>query len=282
MRFSPAALVAVLALTSFASAQRTSAQPAAEGPTFTPMEVDAAASDPKSFTLDKDSIQLTRLEDPAPKDIVPPVPQLPTPPGGEEPDPITTIDRIVNLAKKIFDIIKENQPVIDVTTTYANAVPEGITHWSQLSGWSEPAATRYRLSAKNLYGVEVIDCQFTVIRQHSGSYRGKGRFLNAVTVEPGHLSAAWGYRLGLKFEAPSVANVGTNEDPVASMIAQVTWSIATVLKHDQGTNVWHLRGDGAFREVGGAFTSQERVAARKTVERLTNQLRPAMPVPVRW
>ena len=45
----------------------------------------------------------------------------------------------MNLVEKIWNIIEKNQPVVNITTNYANAVPLGTSHWTQLQCWSKPA-----------------------------------------------------------------------------------------------------------------------------------------------
>lgn len=291
MRILPAVLAASLALPAAAQVQT----PQNDKPSFSPLEFEMARKDPKKFTIDTQTVEIVRLSGadigialPKPPagqggGIVPPpggqpggdLPPFPPLPGGSGEDTITTIDRIVNLAKKIFDIVKENQPVVDVTTTYANAVPDGLTHWSQLGGWSKPEVTTYAFYAKNMYGSRVIECRYQVIRQHSGNYKGKGKFLTMVTVQPLNITASWGYKFNMKFEAPAVSNVGTSEDPVASMLARLNWSISTVLKQEQGTSVYYLEGNGAFREIGGPFKNESREAARASLERVTATMLPA-------
>lgn len=296
MRILPAVLAATLTLPSAAQQQT---PPQEDRPVFSPMEFDAAMKDPKRFTVDQTSVEIVRLSGadigialPKPPagqggGIVPPpggtqpgtdLPPFPPLPGGgmSGEDPITTIDRIVNLAKKIFDIVKENQPVVDVTTTYANAVPDGMTHWTQLGGWSKPETSTYAFYAKNMYGSKVIECRYQVIRQHSGNYKGKGKFLTMVTVQPLNITASWGYKFNMKFEAPAVSNVGSAEDPVASMLARLNWSISTVLKQEQGTSVYYLEGNGAYREIGGPFKDEAREAARASVERVSTALLPTV------
>ena len=129
--------------------------------------------DAKYYTPDESSIKIERLDDrggtidyngaggyPSGPVINPPMPgpvQLPKPPdgpGGVVPpvglsdvnDTINVIDSIVNLADKIWSIIEKNQPVVDITTNYANAVPYGTSHWTQLQGWSKPATQKYSFS----------------------------------------------------------------------------------------------------------------------------------------
>lgn len=292
-RFIPALLALAFAIPSVATAQSNQTEPPQDNkPVFSPLEFDAAMKDPKKFTINSASVEIVRLQggdigitlpkppsgqnDPTlPKPPVPgnPNPPFPPFPGGDGGgDPIGTIDRIVNLAKKIFDIIKENKPVVDITTAYANAVPDGISHWSQLQGWSQPATATYGFYAKNGYGVKVVDVKYQFIRQHSGNYKGKGKFLNSVTVQPLSVTVAWGYKFTMKFEAPTVANVGTSEDPVASMLARLNWAIDTVIKHEEGTSVYYLEGNGAFREIGGPFKNQAREATKEKIEKISSNL----------
>lgn len=294
MRILPAIVAASLILP--AAAQQQTTPQDGDKPVFSPMEFEMAMKDPKRFTIDQATVEIVRLsgvdiaipKPPAGGGIVPPpggtpgqpgtdLPPFPPLPGGgmSGEDPITTIDRIVNLAKKIFDIVKENQPVVDVTTTYANAVPDGMTHWTQLGGWSKPETSTYAFYAKNMYGSKVIECRYQVIRQHSGNYKGKGKFLTMVTVQPLNITAAWGYKFNMKFEAPAVSNVGSAEDPIASMLARLNWSISTVLKQEQGTSVYYLEGNGSYREIGGPFKDEAREAARASVDRISTALLPA-------
>jgi hypothetical protein len=90
---------------------------------------------------------------------------------------VDAIDKIVNLVEKIWNIIEKNQPVVNITTNYANAVPFGTSHWTQLQGWSKPATKKYSFSMKNGFGSEVVKVTYQVHRTHSGNFNGKGKFL---------------------------------------------------------------------------------------------------------
>ena len=72
----------------------------------------------------------------------------------------------------------------------AVALPAGLTHWDSLSGWKPPKGTVYGFYAKNLYGMKVIDVEYQVLRTYGGSYKGKGRYLTGVTIEPLLVSVA--------------------------------------------------------------------------------------------
>jgi hypothetical protein len=274
------AVLPIALLASFAGAQDSK-------PVFSPAMFKAAMEDPKKFTIDESSIEVVKLSEEEAKKYKPssqiglPKPPTgkpgpgnpPTPPfpgsGGD--DPLRTIDRIINIGKKIWDIIEKNKPVVDLKNDYASAVPEGIKHWTQLERWNPPKTTLYRLAAKNAYGVETVGVTFAVIRTWGGSYKGKGKFLHGVTVEPLKVDVLWGYTLNMNATIPSTVNVGTSEDPIAAMTVKLGWVIKTVIKESQGSGVYFVRGDGRFSDIG-ARSSLAKTTAGKSVTKKIKDL----------
>lgn len=237
---------------------------------FSLKEIKAAKNDPKAYTLDEMTVEIVKVGPSlSPTEVDAPVVDAPAPGVG---DVIPILDSIVNLGEKIWKIIKDNAPVVNVKVQYASALPEGIKSWTQMGGWQRPKGTIYELTAKNAYGMQVIKLRYQVLRTTGGSYKGTGKYLTAVTVEPLLVEAAWGYRLGVEASIPdsSIANVGTTEAPVAAMMAQLGWTIATAIKESQGKSIYYLEGNGAFQEVGGPFRREgldkAKAAIAKTME----------------
>jgi len=199
---------------------------------------------------------------------LPKPPELPTPPsdngniGGDFQGTINnvnavldTIDKIVNLAQKVWEIIEKNQPVVNINVNYANAVPYGIQHWTQLQGWSKPKTATYRFVAKNLSGIEVVKVTYQLEFRYNGNYQGKGKFLTGVTIEPISVETVWGYNVSLSAEIPdsTIANVGTHEDPIASMQVQLKWTIHTKIKDTQQKEIYYVQGDGKYGVIATPF-----------------------------
>jgi hypothetical protein len=199
---------------------------------------------------------------------LPKPPELPTPPsdngniGGDFQGTINnvnavldTIDKIVNLGQKVWEIIEKNQPVVNINVNYANAVPYGIQHWTQLQGWSKPKTATYRFVVKNLYGIEVVKVTYQLQFRYNGNYQGKGKFLTGVTIEPISVETAWGYNVSLSAEIPdsTIANVGTHENPIASMQVQLKWKIHTKIKESQQKVIYYVQGDGKYGEIANPF-----------------------------
>ncbi len=219
---------------------------------FSMKEIAAASKDPKAYTLNEMSVEIVKVGPTVtPTEVTPPDPGVG--------DVIPILDSIVNLGEKIWKIINDNKPVVNVKVQYASALPEGIKSWAQMGGWQRPKGTIYELTAKNAYGMQVIKLRYQVLRTTGGSYKGAGKYLTAVTVEPLLIEAAWGYHFSLDANVPdsSIVNVGTTESPVAAMTPQLGWVISTAIKESQGKSIYYLQGDGAFQEIGGPFKRED-------------------------
>jgi hypothetical protein len=211
---------------------------------------------------------------------LPKPPELPTPPStGELPKPpappsdngniggdfqgtidnvnavLDTIDKIVNLGQKVWEIIEKNQPVVNINVNYANAVPYGIQHWTQLQGWSKPKTATYSFVARNFFGIKVVKVTYQLEFRYNGNYQGKGKFLTGVTIEPISVETVSGYNVSLSAEVPdsTIANVGTHEDPIASMQVQLKWTIHTKFKDTQQKAIYYVQGDGEYGEIATPF-----------------------------
>lgn len=208
--------------------------------------------DPK-LAIDEKTISIENLGPTVnPKDLPAPLPG-----GGGGEDPSVILDHIINIGTKIWNIIEKNKPVVDVKTQYATALPQGLTHWDSLSGWKPPKGTVYGFYAKNSYGMTVINVKYQVLRTYGGSYKGKGAYLTAVTIEPLQVDVAWGYHFSLSVEIPdsSIVNAGTDADPVAGMMANIHYQISTPVKDSQGKAIYYVQGDGKFQQVGSPFNA---------------------------
>jgi hypothetical protein len=228
---------------------------------FHPDELKAAQKDPKMYTLDESTIKIETVGP-----TVSPS-EIPSPGGGGIGEAIPVLDQMINLGQKIWKIIEDNKPVVDVKKQYATALPKGSTGWQDIGGWHPPVGTIYQLTAKNAYGMKMINVRYQVLRTYGGSYQGKGKYLTAVTVEPLLVEVGWAYHFTMEASVPdtSIVNVGTSADPVAGMMATLNWRISTAIKDSQGQGLYFLQGDGAFKEVGGPFGSQSLDKAKAKV-----------------
>ncbi|MDA8132494.1 MAG: hypothetical protein M0011_13405 [Elusimicrobia bacterium] len=212
-------------------------------PAFSKAEMTAAQSDPLRYTIDPDSVRVELVS------------RTVTAPAAAERGVIGSIVTIINIANKIWGIIKDNAPVAEVETKYAAAVPEGASSPNQLCEWKGPETYEYRLSAKNMYGAESVSVKYKVVFSYGGKFDGKGRYLTGVTIVPGAMNVSWGYKLSMSAFVPdtTIVNLGTYEDPLAAMQLKLTTKIATVLKEWDGNSVYLIKGNGEMKEIVSPF-----------------------------
>jgi hypothetical protein len=224
-----------------------------EAPGFTKAERDFAKEYPGYFTINPDSVRATVIEVKEEADMS--YVKLQEQPPKDLAGIIVSVEKIVNIASKIWEIVKENKPVVEINTKYATAYPYGVTSANQLASWSRPKSYVYGFYAENLYGSVMIDCKYKFSYTYNGAYKGIGKFLTGVAVIPTSVTAGWGYKFYMNAEVPdsTIANVGTDANPVAAMQMKLSWKMSTVLKEVTGTSVYYVEGTGYFEEIASPW-----------------------------
>lgn len=154
-------------------------------------------------------------------------------------------DQVVNFGKKVWALVADNKPVVNVKYMYANALPKGVRGAEDLDGFSPLQATSYRVYGQNLYGMTVYDLTYSVVHRYGGNYQGRGKYLENVAVVPTALDVMWGYNVEYNVEKVSVVNTGTRENPVGSILLETNFKVSTVLKSSEEHSVYDFRGDSA-------------------------------------
>lgn len=154
------------------------------------------------------------------------------------------LDKVINLGKKIWDVLEKGRPVVNIKTDVATALPMGSRCWLDLQGWDRPKSTLYGVKYKNAYGIEVVNFQFRLLTLSGGNVDGKGKYIGYATVMPAQVDVAWGYTLNSEVEVQSVFNMGSKEQPVGGLQIALKYSVNTVMKHSQESVVFFVDGKG--------------------------------------
>lgn len=160
------------------------------------------------------------------------------------------INELVNIGKAIWDVVSANKPVVNITTDQATVVPRGISDWTALQGWKVPASKVYQVTAKNMFGMTVVNCTYRVLYNYGGNVNGRGHFINRATILPSDISVAWGYNFDMNVKVPTYFNMGSSADPIAAVNLQVDWTINTVVRHLQQAGDYIVQGTGNFTDRG--------------------------------
>lgn len=157
-----------------------------------------------------------------------------------------TWDQILAAGQKIWKVVEDNRPVVNVEQPVAHALPSGLACWADLENWNAPTTKRYQVEYRNGLGGSPVKFDFRLHFTSGGGKAGKGKYLANVTVMPAHLDVSWGYTFDAKAVVGQAVNRGTNASPVAGLEINVDWTVKTVLKESRSSVHMFVEGDGKF------------------------------------
>ena len=196
------------------------------------------------------SVEVHQVENPDDKATVE-LPKVPTNPIDEV---AMYLDGLIAIGKKIWPIIEAGKPVIttngiipsvSVLPHIEGQNPKAEMH--NMANWSAPKAVSYRVTYKNLFGSEVIAFTYTVYFQFNGSYKGNGKYITSLKVQASQVYAAWGFDFDAASELINVANVGSDENPIASAIIQISYKGTSLVNEVRNAQSFYVDGNGVMQ-----------------------------------
>lgn len=159
------------------------------------------------------------------------------------------VDRIFNIGKKLWAILEAGRPVVNIKTYTANALPQGLTCWTDLTGWNVPKSKVYKVVYENAYGAEVVTFAYRVTFTAGGSLNGQGKYITNATIMPAEMDISWGFNLDAQAEVPSVFNTGTKDAPVAGMQMLMKWQVNSVMSHLEQAETFYVGGNNVLKHL---------------------------------
>ncbi|MDT8285890.1 MAG: hypothetical protein RQ748_02170 [Elusimicrobiales bacterium] len=207
---------------------------------FTFLGAQTPETDPDYFTIADTVVNVREVEAPAePVNLVMPETKVAPAAAGA----------IINGGAQAWNIVNGGQASSHLNHTYASALP-GWGNWHNITGWRGPKKVVYEMKSKNLYGMTVLDVQYEVSFFYGASNpEGKGKFITNFTAKATRFSIKWGFKYYMDIRISDPMNVGTPEDPLAYMQADVNWSFSSPIKTSRGFQTYAVRGDGMFRDI---------------------------------
>jgi hypothetical protein len=155
------------------------------------------------------------------------------------------VGEIVNAGKTLWDVMKDNRPVSNSTSDFANAIPQGAT-LTDVSGWEPtPRTVLLHYHTESYVGLST-DIYLTISWYFNGAYRGTGQYINAATVIAAG-DVAFGQTVNITASINSPMNLGTQELPIGALPVRIRLTQSNVFQNR--TVAWDglLEGNGAAR-----------------------------------
>ncbi len=182
------------------------------------------------------------------------MPELPSPtPNLAIGEIITAIDGMLAVGQKIWKIVDASRPV--VTTNFSptiSVLPDigGVNPaQNQMANWSRPVSRSFRVSLRNSSNTELLGFTYSIYFQANGSYKGKGKYIANLKVDASDIYASWFYNFDATSELVGVANVGTDEEPVASAIMKVSYTIKKFGDEFRKVTRFYVDGSGNIQVI---------------------------------
>lgn len=160
---------------------------------------------------------------------------------------IMTTKNLIALGEQIYNIVKRGEPVVNYDSEPISVLPrvEGVSVNSlELENWKAPIVKRFKIYVKNYLGFTPIEFEYILTYSYDGRYQGKGKYLTGVELKPVRVSGSWGYTFNASFELQSIVNLGDNENPLAGVMLEMNYSIKTVLKETNTSDLYFLDANG--------------------------------------
>lgn len=161
---------------------------------------------------------------------------------------ILTIEKLIALGTKIYDIVKKGKPVVNMAFAKPVSVlpqtEDPNVAFNSMTGWSMPKARTYKIEYKNLLGMSVISFDYTVYFQHGGQYEDKGAYITGLTVRASNVSVAWGFEFNASSELETITNRGSRSNPTAGATMRISYSASSLLNSIQSSESFFVTGSG--------------------------------------
>ena len=153
------------------------------------------------------------------------------------------------LGEKIYEVIKKNEPVMNIQTDTWSVLPTGIRSPFELNSWKKSGLSGWVVTYTNLYGFDVVDVAFVTSFAYAGQKDEAGAYLANVAMIPTNVDVAWGYTVNMTTEAMEAINEGSKESPIASLGYSAELKVETLFKKSLLTFAFNVNGQGEIQVV---------------------------------
>ncbi|MGD9642429.1 MAG: hypothetical protein AB7V08_06770 [Elusimicrobiales bacterium] len=174
---------------------------------------------------------------------------------------------IVNGGVQAWNVINSGKPDASLSSSYASAIPGFSFNWANYSGWKKKEIVK-TYTVTNLMQIDVIKIKYAVSYFYNGqdltgggkaadnvetamarNNTVKGHYITNFTVRPLAMNIKWGWKFSLNVRMSDPMNVGTSDNPVAYLQADLNYIVSTPFSTNGAVWTYGVNGLGAFQDL---------------------------------
>mmetsp|Transcript_18885 Transcript_18885/g.50616 ORF Transcript_18885/g.50616 Transcript_18885/m.50616 type:complete len:193 (-) Transcript_18885:205-783(-) len=157
-----------------------------------------------------------------------------------------TPQEIIEIGKALYTAIEDNQAVLDVSTDWAAAVPDGITDWQTLTNWESPLqSSSFYIEFKNKLGMKLTRFEWKFAWKYGGSYNGVGKYVTQAGIQLLDAYAYTSEHLDVSVTNLKPVNYGTSTAPIGGLDVTVSVTSSGLFEKTTKSCTMTLKGDGS-------------------------------------
>lgn len=170
-------------------------------------------------------------------------------PGRDDRLPVVAAGLIIMAGAKAWKVIVNGRPSADLASAYASAIPGFNYNWDNAADWRK-VTRKYRFTMDNKVQGRAVDIVYEVSFFHGpvpipGSNPVRfGRYLINFVIKPEAIDLKWGWKVSLSALMSHPMNIGTGEEPVAMLNADLKWQYVKPLTTEPKIGMNSVSVDG--------------------------------------
>lgn len=166
-----------------------------------------------------------------------------------QPKDVITPGTVIQIGKFIWNVIENNQAVVNLTEDWGAAVPKGVTQWRELQHWKNTQLGGFKFEFKNFLGMRLTEFDWTWIWKYNGNVNGTGLYVTEAGAAVDQIYAYLTENVNVHVNAFHPINYGTKAHPIGGIDLQLTMTSAGCFeKTEVGCHIT-MRGNGEHEIV---------------------------------
>lgn len=157
---------------------------------------------------------------------------------------------IIMAGAKVWNVIVNGRPSADLASAYASAIPGFQFNWDDMADWKK-VTRRYRFTMGNaVQGDDAVDIVYeasfyygSLATPGAGPLR-RGHYVANFVIKPLEIKMKWGWKVSLSVLMSNPMNIGTAEEPVALLEADLKWLFAKPFTNEPKIGMDTMSVDG--------------------------------------